>query len=67
LDRAKKSLPFPAIRKTLLRNRRKHDNIRKKEKKREGNKIKFVEVLSYKIANSGTHLRRLKYPFHIAE
>ena len=35
LDTAKTPLPLPAIRKTLLRNGRKHDKIRKKKEKEE--------------------------------
>jgi hypothetical protein len=38
MDRANSPLPLPAIRKTFLRNRRKHDNIRKKERKGKENK-----------------------------
>jgi hypothetical protein len=69
LDRANRSLPVPAIRKTLLRNGRKHDKIRGKKGKKKRNKKKKSSwgVVSHKIANSGSHLRHLKYPFHISE
>jgi len=39
----------------------------KKKEKKKIKKKKFVVVISHKIANSGIHLRQLKYPFHIAE